>query len=382
MQYSQRPAEWQLYFHNSTPDIICNKDVASEGLSFALKVRGVVVLDEHYTWDTNGIIQVRNLGEIIEKFLDTTATVDKVEVVSYLLKGTPIIEFKFTEAATVYVGNFIACKCDVDLGNLNDSSWAARNFLTRCLGTKKTALDRKETVSYLQKDTDNFLYLVAKITFLDNGVIIEQQGNLTMFGHAPNTTHSHLIATLNTSLISVLKQLGLPNTTEVLNYQVWVSATSNGESGTLCNAYTYLVDSTPYRETASFLFLNAFGTLETFTATGLKTTEKTAEYNLGNIDNHYRKLTQDFKSEQTCNSGFLTENEMEWADDLVKSYSVALMSSNSIAQVTLTKVSKTDTEANVLQSFTFSYQLAKNKNFIFMSKHVGIFEAVFDNTFQ
>ena len=195
MQYSQRPAEWQLYFHNSIPDIICNKDVASEGLSFALKVRGVVVLDEHYTWDTNGIIQVRNLGEIIEKFLDTTATVDKVEVVSYLLKGTPIIEFKFTEAATVYVGNFIACKCDVDLGNLNDSSWAARNFLTRCLGTKKTALDRKETVSYLQKDTDNFLYLVAKITFLDNGVIIEQQGNLTMFGHAPNTTHSHLIAT-------------------------------------------------------------------------------------------------------------------------------------------------------------------------------------------
>ena len=382
MQYSQRPAEWQLYFHNSIPDIICNKNVATEGLSFALKVRGVLVLEEHYTWDTNGIIRVRNLGEIIEKFLDTTATVDKTDVVSYLWNGTPIIEFKFTEVATVYVGNFITCKCDVDLGNLNDSNWAARNFLTRCLGTKKTALDRKETVSYLQKDTDNYLYLVAKITYLANGIITEQQGNLTLFGHAPNTTHSHLIATLNTSLIYVLKQLGLPNNTEVLNYQVWVSATSDGESGTLCNAYTYLVDSTPYRDTASFLFLNAFGTLETFTATGLKTTEKIAEYNLGNIDNHYIKLTQDFKCEQTCNSGFLSENEMEWADDLVRSYSVALVSSNSIVQITLTKVSKTDTEANVLQSFTFSYQVAKNKNFMFMSKHVGIFDATFDKTFQ
>ena len=382
MQYSQHPAEWQLYFHNSIPDIICNKDVASDGLSFALKVRGVLVLEEHYSWDTNGTIRVRNLGEIIEKFLDTTATVDKADVVSYLWNGTPIIEFKFTEAANVFVGNFIACKCDVDLGNLNDSSWAARNFLTRCLGMKKTALDRKETVSYLQKDTDNYLYLVAKITYITNGIITEQQGNLTLFGHASNTTHSHLIATLNTSLIYVLKQFGLPNTTEVLNYQVWVSSTSNGEAGTLCNAYTYLVDSTPYRDTASFLFLNAFGTLETFTATGLKTTEKTAEYNLGNIDNHYRKLTQDFKSEQTCNSGFLSENEMEWADDLVRSYTVALVSSNCIAQITLTKVNKTDTEANVLQSFTFSYQVAKNKNFMFMSKHVGIFDAVFDKTFQ
>ena len=382
MQYSQRPAEWQLYFHNSIPDIICNKDVASEGLSFALKVRGVLILKEHYTWDTNGIIRVRNLGEIIEKLLDSTATVDRADVVSYLWNGTPIIEFKFTEVATVYVGNFIVCKCDVDLGNLNDSSWAARNFLTRCLGTKKTALDRKETLSYLQKDTDNYLYLVARITYLANEVITEQQGNLTLFGHVPNTTHSHLIATLNTSLIYVLKQLGLPNTTEVLNYQVWVSSTSNGDSGTLCNAYTYLVDSTPYRDTANFLFLNAFGTLETFTATGLKTTEKTAEYNLGNIDNHYRKLTQDFQSEQTCNSGFLSENEMEWADDLVRSYSVALVSSNSIVQITLTKMSKTDTEANVLQSFTFSYQVAKNKNFMFMSKHVGIFDAAFDKTFQ
>jgi hypothetical protein len=119
---------------------------------------------------------------------------------------------------------------------------------------------------------------------------------------------------------------------------------------------------TPYRDITNFLFLNAFGTLETFTATGIKTTEKTAEYNLGNIDNHYRKLTQDFKSEQTCNSGFLSENEMEWADDLMRSYMVALASGNKITQITLTKMSKTDTEANVLQSFTFSYQVAKNKN--------------------
>ena len=219
-----------------------------------------------------------------------------------------------------------------------------------------------------------------RLTFLH--VQVEQQGNLTMFGHAPNTTHSHLIATLNTSLLYVLNQFGLPHPTEVLNYQVWVSTTINGESGTLCNAYTYLVDTTPYRDIANFLFLNAFGTLETFTATGLKTTEKSAEYNLGNIDNHYRKLTQGFKSEQTCNSGFLSENEMEWADDLVRSYMVALVSGNKITQITLTKMSKTDTEANVLQSFTFSYEVAKNKNFTFMSKHIGIFDAAFDNTFQ
>ena len=49
MQYSQRPTEWQLYFHNSIPDIICIKDDSTEGLSFTLKVRDVLVLEERYS---------------------------------------------------------------------------------------------------------------------------------------------------------------------------------------------------------------------------------------------------------------------------------------------------------------------------------------------
>lgn len=382
MYFSERPAQWQLYFHTSIPDILCIKDGVSEGVAFALKVRGVLVLEERYTWDTNGKIRVRNLGDIVEKQLDSTATVDRADVVSYLWNATPIVEFTFTENSTLYVGNFIACQCDVELGNASDSTWAARNFLTRCFGSKRTALNRKETLSYLQKDTDNYLYLVAKITYLANGTITEKQGNLMLFGHAPNTTYNHLIATLNTSLSFVLNQLGLPHIIEVLNYQVWVSANSNGSPGLPGNAYTYLVDATPYRENLNFLFLNAFGTLETFTATGLKTTEKTAEYNLANIDNHYRKITQDFKSEQTCNSGFLTENEMQWADDLVRSYTVAIVNGNATTQITLTKVNKNDTQANVLQGFTFSYQVAKHKNFVFSGKRTGIFSAPFNNTFK
>jgi len=188
------------------------------------------------------------------------------------------------------------------------------------------------------------------------------------------------VTTLNASLVALVTAAELALDTTILQYNIWLTGT-----GFETAKYAFLVDNTPYRHCKSFVFVNCFGVLETFTATGLTVNEKTNEYNLGNINNHYRKITQDFVSEKTCNSGYLSDVEMEWIDDLVKSYTVGLYTpgvSGMTEEITLVGVEKSDSEANELQAFAFSYRGAKNSHLAFANAAQGIFDDTFDETFD
>ena len=57
---------------------------------------------------------------------------------------------------------------------------------------------------------------------------------------------------------------------------------------------------------------------------------------------------------------------MDWLDDLLLSYNVSLYTpgvSGADEEITLTAIDKTDTEANELQAFSFSYRRAKTITF-------------------
>jgi len=188
------------------------------------------------------------------------------------------------------------------------------------------------------------------------------------------------VVTFNVSINRILTVAVLPLDTEVLQYDIWIAGI-----GLTTNVYTYLVDTTPYRDQKSFVFINSFGVLETYTATGRTDNKKTAEYNLANIDNHYRKITQDFVAEKTLNSGHLSETEMEWIDDLLLSYNVSVYTpgtSGADEEITLTAIEKTDTDANELHSFTYNYRRAKNNHLQFLNAAKGIFDATFDQSFN
>lgn len=362
MTISQEPIDGSLYFQKSIPDIILAKTDVDTPIIFELKKGADVVLLEKYVFDIDGIIRVRNLGEIVEKYFTAS---------ELLLDFT----YTITQGAYTHSSTFTTLKCDAEM-EVNASTWTALNFLTRSYCEKRTAKSRNEYLSFLQKSSFGAVTVNYKAYYMVGTVVTEKTGVLQSIA----ASAGNQITTFNASMGAMVTAAGLALNTAIFQYDIWLTGTDF-----LTAVYTFMVDNTPYRHSKSFVFINCFGVLETFTASGLAVNKKTNEFNLANIDNHYRKITQDFVSEKTCNSGFLSDVEMEWADDLIKSYTVGLYTpgtSGMSEEITLVGVDKTDTEANELQAFSFSYRGAKNSHLAFANAARGIFDDTFDEKFD
>lgn len=368
------PETGKLYFQKNIPDILLSKDGYNSVL-FDLKKGETVILSEIYTYDIDGKIRIRNLYEVIEKYFSSDSVIDMPGTTN--IADSLALEFSYTITQDVQTHDiaFTVLKCDAEI-TADASEWTAANFLTRCYLEKRTAKSRNEYLSFLMKNAYGEVTINYKAIYLLEGVRTEIIGTL---GTIAQQTGDLNVATFNASIHRIMTVSGLVNFTEVLQYDIWLTGT-----GMITNIYSFLVDNTPYRNTKSFVFINCFGVLESWTSTGTGSNKKTAEYNLGNIDNHYRKITQDFYSEKTCNSGFLWETEMEWIDDLIKSFNVILYSQDITQneEITLIGVDKNDTESNILQAFAFGYRRAKNLHTLFANAAKNISDFTFDQTFN
>ena len=362
MTITQEPTVGALYFQKSVPDILLVKNDYHTSVVFELKNGATVILTESYVYDVDGTIRIRNLGEIVEKYFTT----------STLLLG---FSYTITEGITVHTVGFTVLKCEADM-TVTADAWTAINFLTRAYREKRTSKSRNEYLSFLQKASYGLVTVNFKVVYLLNSVLTELTGVLTTLA----ASVSSQVTTFNASLGAVTSAAALAADTEILQVDMWCTGT-----GFEMAKYTYLIDDSNYRDRKYFVYTNCFGVLETYTATGRTDNKKTAEYNLGNIDNHYRKITQDFVAEKTLNSGHLSETEMEWIDDLLLSYNIATYTpgiSGADDDITLTAIEKTDSDANELQSFTYTYRRAKNNHVQFTNAARGIFDATFDATFN
>ncbi|HEY6913149.1 MAG TPA: hypothetical protein VI413_00620 [Paludibacter sp.] len=366
MAITQEPEANGLYFQKNIPDIIIQKEAGDIDMrTLELLIDGISVISEKYVFDTTGEIRIRNIGDIVEKYFTDSKLILPVS-------------FSLTdEVNPAYTIPFQALKCESDM-IVEASSWTATNFLTRAYREKRTSKSNNEYLSFLHRSTYGFCLLRYRIVYLLNGIITELTGfvNSELIGIAA----ADKITTFNASAVTILTYAGLAPETEVIQYDLWITGLDFE-----MNKYTFLVDYSVYRNKKYFVFINSFGVLETFTGTGQTDTKKTPEYSLGNIKNHYRKLTQDFVAEKTAYSGFLSDVEMEWIDDLLISYDVALYTpgvTGAAEEITFTTVEKTDTEANVLQAFSFSYRRADNNNLQFTNAAKGVFDNTFDETFN
>jgi len=360
-EFLQSPEVNEIYFQKNIPDIILKKtNDTHDSKVFTLKVSGITILTENYTYDSEGYIYVRNLGSIIEKYFTPELLILPVTI-------------KFDDGVFVDTKDFKAIKCDADM-LFTASSWTATNFLTRAYREKRTAKSRNEYLSFLQKLAFGSVTVNYKAYYLVDSVVTEKTGVMQTIAASAGDQ----VTTFNASLDALLTAAVLAIDTTVLQYDIWLTGTAFETA-----KYTFLIDYTPYRNFKHFVFVNCFGVLETFTTTGLTVNKKTNEYNLGNIDNHYRKITQDFVSEKTCNSGYLSDAEMEWIDDFIKSYTIGLYTSIGISEeITLVGVDKQDSEANELQAFSFGYRRANNNHLQITNASQGVFDERFDEIFD
>ena len=362
MLVTQEPTLNSLYFQKNIPDIILTKNGDDTLVTFELKKGNDVILLEKYVYDTSNTLRIRNLGDVLEKYLNAQ---------NLLLS----FSYTITEGVSTHTSAFNVLKCDADM-SVDANVWTQLNFLTRSYLEKRTSKNRNEYLSFLQKTSFGAVTKHFNVYYLLNGVVTQLAGTLGNIA----ASASDQVTTFNASMGALVTAAELAPSTDILQYEIWLTGT-NFETGKT----TFLVDTTPYRDAKYFVFTNCFGVLETFTATGKVETKKTAEYNLANIDNHYRKITQDFVAEKTANSGYLSSSEMDWTDDLLRSYDISTYkpgSTGSDEEITITSIEKTDTEANELQSFQFSYRHAKNNHLEFTNAAKGIFDDTFDETYD
>ena len=274
--------------------------------------------------------------------------------------------------------SFSAMHCEADMpAGLNAGTFVAQNFLTRLAREKRTATNQNEYLSYMHFDSYAEVVVKYKAVYDLAGVRTEKTGTFLTIAAQAETG----IITFNASLSKIRTIAALPDE-YIYQYDIWFTeATTPIDS----NVFSFLVVNVYYRNRKYFVFENSFGVLETFMATGRADVKKNVEINLANIQGRYRKTTQDFTVETTLNTGFLSVSEMEWLDDLLLSYNVALYTpgvSGADEEITLTASDKTDTDANELQAFSFSYRRAKNNHLQFTAAARGIFDNTFDQTFN
>ena len=362
MTVTQEPTLNSLYFQKNIPDIILTKNSVDTSVMFELKRGDNTILQETYVYDANDSIRIRNLFEIVEKYLNSE---------NLLLDFSYII----TEGATTHESTFKVLKCDAFM-TVEAEVWTKLNFLTRSFLEKNTSKSRNEYLSFLQKSAYAAVTVHYKIFYQTGSTVSDKSGELTTIA----ASVSDKVTTFNASISGVMMAAELESSVDVIRYDIWLTGTDFETY-----VYTFLIDSMPYRYRTNFVYENAFGVLETFTATGITNNDKKAEFNQGNIENNYRKVSQDFIVEKTCKSGYLSAEEMEWTDDFVKSYNVGLYTpgvTGMSEEITLVSIEKNGTNGNTLQAFSFTYRSARNIHLSFANASRGIFDDTFDETFD
>ena len=273
---------------------------------------------------------------------------------------------------------FSAYRCEADMpSDVNAGIFVEQNFLTRLPREKRTATNRNEYLSYIHFGLYANVIVKYKAYYISDGIYSNKEGDFLTIASGDGDRY----VTFNASIAALRTAAALP-TEEILQYDLWFTEAAESIDS---NVFSFLVDYNHYRNKFHFVFENSFGVLETFTATGLTESKISNEYTLANIQSHYRKTSQDFVSEKTCNSGFLSSDEMEWINDILLSYNVGTYTpgmSGISEEITLTGNEKTDTDENTLQAFKFSYRRAKNNHLQFVAAALGIFDSTYDQTYN
>lgn len=376
------PEDRFYYFSQNIPDFILQKEGGDDDtVSFELIINGSSIFTEIYTFDTNGIIAIRDISSIVNKYLSytdelpeqnqsrITENVHAVARVTYVWGPESIPDDRDTTYTAIY--------CNTDMRVDDVLYFLKKNFLTNLQRVKSTSISRKEYLSFFAFESKG-AYRISVRLFLQQPTIITEL--TATFGYIYVQDQGDKAVTFECSLARVLEALQLSNTDiiNVLYYDIWVEY-SDGETF----YYRYMVDHEYYKTTNHFLFFNSFGMAETFTATGNTNTKSIAEYTFGNIQHTYRKLQQNYKKETNVLTGILTEKEMIWLDDFFMSSVVALYNAFTgiVDEYVITEIDKEEKTANEIQFASFTMRRAKNIHSVSL-KSFGVFDNTFNPTFE
>ena len=211
--------------------------------------------------------------------------------------------------------------------------------------------------------------------------VVPTAGSLSITGTyitVDDTTPVNKIVTFNASLQKVLvaAQL-LPE--HVFEYRLWAE---NTQQGITFNQFSFFPNYTNYRYKKLFVFKNSFNVSECFVATGKTISNIRLDIAHSITGSRMKKVSHDIEILHTCNSGYIPDDQLNWLDDLLTSDAVAELVNGALVDVVLTETAKSSSNSNELQSFSFTYRLAKQNHQEMSGALSSIFDHSFDNSFS
>lgn len=327
-----------LYFSSMIPDLEVN---CYDWLDFTLTRGGEEILKERYWANNNSRVWIRKLGNVIAADL---GSVDGL---------TATYNLKFADDSTTDSKSINVILGEQQLG-VNAVTFTANNFLTMLSDWKYTHDWQTEILS---------MYLTAS-----TAVTLEYWEHT---GGRVGPANIRTVSTVNKVVeINVSPESLFANPENIDRY---IIRAGNRQM-------MYVLRQQDRLGEPELIFRNAFGCRESFVPVGLVERQNEYENSTGYIrDMLFRFRTKEIKKFE-ANTGILTNEQANWAEDMIVSNELFLKMSDDLIPVTVTdaKVSRTNATDELI-SFDFNYQLSQPS--LYGAGKIDI-KRIFDDTFD
>lgn len=340
-------------FTSSLGDIVVSPD-SNQPITFSIKMGDIVVLPtETYYRNTDGVIYITGLGEVLSNWLRNEGPL------AYLLKQQiNVADFTFIYNKTQETKHTVM-RCDVDF-DMTAAAFCKTHFLNLMFSAKKTAVGRREILAFYAKEELSTTATVNTV-YLSSGIIASNSFQCPAIG-------SGTVKYLDVSP-SIFKVAG-----KLLYYTV-----SIGE-----RTMRYELDYTPFLQQTHFVYRNCFGVEDTFSCTGEATSEGKFERYYATFSGGYKNFKRKNLREYTVDTGLLTQAAAYAIDDMFSSEEIWIYDEYGPIKeiVILDQKVKRSSLPDEMPRFEFSYRLTQSNQRYKTAMYGRIFDATFDRSFN
>lgn len=340
------------YFTSDIPDV--SIAMRARAVKAAVTIRNTADGETYFAetlWPVGGSITLTDLGPLLEPFARQHLEL-QLEV-----RATQLDDSENTVIMQSITCNVYFCLCDV---GMTASEFYDSSFLTILRGSKMTAEGRLEYLHYYGSDA-------ATCT------AVYDDGSTQTFT-PPVVGGSSVYTTIDVSPDQFVQ-----SGKELVSYEVTAGSRQQ----------RFEIDFRQPDCAPILIFDNSFGVQELLYCTGTHKVSPSYDRKQSRIGRLLRNYTINEQRVFEANTGVLTTDMANWADELFRSQSIYVVNivnghPNIGKEVVITDSKSENSNADdYLPSFSFSYQYAQRIHNVLQPSRAGrIFDNTFDNTFN
>jgi hypothetical protein len=318
-----------------------------ESVNITIECGDETILEESYVPDSDSKVILYDLQRLFEPYLSE--------------KLVETFKITLDDGASETVRSIKVQYCAAETW-VDAESFMTNNYLTTLQGYKITAIGFREFVHFYLTETSE----------MDVYAVYYDPNSMDLFEKTVNTkTITTTGKVLTEEVSSAQYQM---EGYDLISYRIVI-----GERFQKFEVMEVTPDAAP-----ALVFTNSFGCQETIYCTGTHSLEPELTRSTGYLSGMFRSYDIEENKVFKANTGSMTHEMANWADDLLRSKEIYLLDGDTIGkEITITESeSKRNNDDDNRPVYTFSYRYAqRNHNILSEAKAGRIFDNTFDYTF-